>query len=172
MASHPSIERNAGELRRLYDRLNEAFRIAPHGPDHHAACREFHDRYDELAFPGGLQSGLRELLSNEKRAVETWIQFLEVDPVFHRSGYIKEKVIQRLKHVTLTREQRARLSELIIRSMDGGGRREFHGYARLAGALQLTAVRAAAESRLAYGASPEVARRAAKVLHVMHSRAE
>ena len=168
--SAPSlISHNASRLRELHDHMMEACQREPHGPEHKAACEAFHAQYDQLAFPGGLGRGLALLGGKHPYAVETAIAFLEADPWFHRSGYIKEKLLSRLKHVPLSQHDVRRLSRLVIRSVDGGGRREFHAYARLAGALQAQVVAETMRERQA-SRDPEVARRANEVLHVLASR--
>jgi len=168
--SAPSlISHNAERLRELNDRVNQAFRRAPHGADHVAACEAFHAQYDQLAFPGGLERGLALLSEKAPEAVKAAISFLEADPRFFRSGYIKEKLLSRLKHVPLSRSQVQRLGCLVVRSVEIGGRREFHAYARLAGALGTPAIVEAMRERQD-SPDPEVARRAQEVLHVLASR--
>jgi hypothetical protein len=55
------IEFNATLLRKLH----ETFRHRSEGPEAFEAwsraCEEFHDRLDEIAFPGGLRAGLRRI---------------------------------------------------------------------------------------------------------------
>ncbi|MCY2932086.1 MAG: hypothetical protein NTV86_21855 [Planctomycetota bacterium] len=163
-----TIEHNATRIRELHERMRETFRLKPHGAEHHAACEEFHRRYDELAFPGGLKQGLALLGKNDSAAVAAAVAFLVADPRFFRSGYIKETILRRLKHVTLSKGHGEKLVRLAIASLDRGGRREYHGYARLAGALQCPALAQAAQARRE---SPdgEVRRRALEMLHVMQS---
>jgi hypothetical protein len=111
------ITANAARLRELHDELHRAFREHPHGPAHQAACHAFRSNYDQLAFPGGLEAGLVRLKALEPDAVEIAIRFLEADPWFFRSGYIKEEIIRRLKHAPLTTAQRASLRAVVIRSV-------------------------------------------------------
>jgi len=160
---------NAALLRDLRAKVNETFRNAPHGPEHTAACARFNEVYDELAMPGGLEEHLSLLREGDKQAVSAAIAFLSADPRFFRSGYIKEKMLRRLKHVSLTQRQQQTLVRLIARSVDSGGRREFHRYARLSGILEPGPIETAMESRLV-AENPEVVRRAREVLHVLQSR--
>lgn len=163
------INANATRLRDLKDRIKQAFARRPHGADHRAACDDFHAQYDQLAFPGGLERGLALLREKDPGTVETAIAFLETDPRFFRSGYIKEEMLSRLKHVALSDRQVQRLGLLVIRSVDGGGRREFRAYARLAGVLRTPAIAAAVSGRQ-NSKNPEIARRAQEVLHIVASR--
>jgi hypothetical protein len=170
MPLEPSIfHENATRIRGLCKRIDETFHSDPHGPEHHAACAEFHGKFDQLAFPGGLSRQLARLADGNTDAVDDTIAFLTADPRFFRSGYIKEKMLRRLKHVSLSSPQRRELRRLVVRSVDRGGRREFHAYARLAGALDSAEVTQEMERRLR-SPSAEVRRRAAEVLHVMTSR--
>jgi len=167
--SQAMFNKNAARLRDLYTRVKEASRKRPRGPDHTAACGEFRDAYDELAMPGGLDKHLFLLREGDKQAVSAAIAFLSADSRFFRSGYIKEKMLRRLKRVSLTQHQQQTPVRLVIRSVDRGGRREFHAYARLSGVLDPCQIETAIESRLA-SEDPEVLRRAREVLHVLQSR--
>lgn len=163
-----SISADASRLRQLRDRIRESFRKQPHGQEHHTACAQFHREYDSLAFPGGLKAGLDRLKQRDAEAVESAIQFLEIDPRFLYSGYIKEELLRRLKHCELTAQQQTRLARLIIRSMDHGGRREFRGYSRLVRRIHPPAVLNAVRERLS-SPDPEQVRRAQAVQQVLRS---
>lgn len=65
------------------------------------ATKDFHSTYDQLAFPGGLEHALKNLKNKDPGTIEIAIIYLEVDPYYFRSGYIKTKVIRLLKHVEL-----------------------------------------------------------------------
>ncbi len=167
MATKASVfVQNAAILRELDARVRST---AKDPAAHEEACTEFHGRYDQLAFPGGLNRGMARLESCDAETVALAVDFLDADPRFFRSGYIKETILRRLKHAPLTNHQKLVLCRLVVRSVDGGGRREFHGYARLAGALALDEVTPAMNTRLS-SRHPEVQRRAAEVLHVLRSR--
>jgi hypothetical protein len=163
-----TIASNAARLRHLHDRIDTTFREQPHGPEHRAACDEFHREYDSLAFPGGLAAGLKQLKNNNPEVIEAALQFMVEDPRFFRSGYIKEEILRRLKHCDLSNQQQSRIAMLIVRSMDGGGRREFEGYSRLARRIHPPSLIAAAQTRLS-SRNLEIVRRAKAVLHVLKS---
>jgi len=163
-----SIEDNAMRLRELNMAIQRTFREHPHGPQHHAACDAFHRQYDTLAFPSGLDEGMARLAVQDKDVVETAIQFLEADPRFHRSGYIKIKLLRRLKHCKLSADQKRRMIRLIARSLDGGGQQEFRAYSKLAPAVFSPQLINAVHARLA--SRPVPARRAADILHLLKSQ--
>lgn len=168
---HPQITLNAVRLRELYSRLNEEFRKSPHSPEHHAACEAFHEAYDSLAFPGGLRLGLDKLRDSDPEAVASAIAYLEAEPRFFRSGYIKETILRRMKQCSFSDAQQALLAKLIVHSIDQGGRREHVGYSRLAGVIHPTALVSDVQTRL-MSPDAEVARRARDVWHALESRHE
>lgn len=151
--------------------LNRRFNEGVHRrSENYVSARDsFLGRYDQLAFPGGLAKRLEELERQDPEAVEDAICFLEVDPWFFRSGYIKERILHLLKRCHLTARQRERLQQCIVRSVEGGSRRVFARYARLGGVHASNALMTAIESRLD-SADPEVRRRASHVLAVIRSR--
>lgn len=129
------IRRNATQICEITARIHEEYAKKPHGPEHRAACRVFFEKYDSLAFPGGLHDAMEMLKSGDTEIVEAAIQYLEVNPRFFGSGYITEEILHRLKRVILTPEQITRLVHLTIcRVVDAPGR-IFDRYVRLAGAL-------------------------------------
>ena len=95
------------------------------------ACKEFHENYDRLAFIGGLNEGLEKLSRSDPDTIENAIVFLEVNPYFFRSGYIKEKVLPILKRIPLSKEQIIRLQNVILHIIDNFYCREFLYYCRL-----------------------------------------
>lgn len=129
------IKRNAAQLCELKSRIDETLRATPHGPEHHAACAEFHYRYDSLAFPFGLSQAMESIKAGDLNIIEIAIQYLEVKPRFFGSGYIAEEILHRLKRLQLTPDQITRLVSLIIQSIVSNDGRTFIQYVHLAGFL-------------------------------------
>lgn len=73
-----------------------------------------------------------KLRGSEPDAVEDAIVFLEVDPWYFRSGYLKERLIRGLKAATLTNREVLRLQNVIWNVAAGKNRREFSNYCSLA----------------------------------------
>ena len=163
------ISKNAARLRELKAEINRTFKDAPHAPAHHAACAAFHSEYDALAFPCGLDMSLTGLKAGDPHIVDIAVQYLEVEPIFFRSGYISETILRRLKHVTLTSDQITRLVNVILNSIRHGGRRRFMSCARLAGVLSDHRLAAGALA-LSHEPDPEVKRRADHILEAMKLR--
>ena len=99
------LERNAEELNRLKSKIDETFKKrddSKHARDEWSnACTEFYERYDGLAFPGGLETVDEKIITGDKITIDTAITFLECRPYFFRSGYIYKKLMRRLKQAPL-----------------------------------------------------------------------
>jgi hypothetical protein len=63
------------------------------------------------------------------------LDFLEADPVFFRSGYMKESLLGELKRRTLDRRDVERVQGIILNVVRKPDRREFRRYCRVATAV-------------------------------------
>jgi hypothetical protein len=130
------IESNAIELQELQAEIKRAWSRRGEPAQDKAwreACARFHASYDHLAFPGGLGKAMSMLETNDPTTIETTVRFLEVDPWFFRSGYLKTEFIKRLCRAPLNEDQRKRLQQVIVaRVRAKETRREFRSYCRLA----------------------------------------
>ncbi len=97
------------------------------------ACKAFH------AFRSSLdplfERAFQEKIYCDKTLIEFAISFLEVDPRFFRSGYIKQIILTRIKRSVLCESDRRRLRGVCIDAVNYRGGREFKYYCRLAAAL-------------------------------------
>jgi hypothetical protein len=119
----------------------------------HAAFKEARDRNDNsdprtrrwldaieafrAAFSRVYHDALREVSDGEKRASELgtadMLDFLEADPIFFRSGYMKQKLLTELKRRKLDRHEAKRLQAIILSVVQKNDhRREFLSYCRAA----------------------------------------
>ena len=64
------------------------------------------------------------------------ITYLEMDPMYFRSGYIKGMLLQKLKAVKFDNSETARLTAVLIDAIRNRGQREFRRYCRLAAVMQ------------------------------------
>ena len=112
---HALIKHNAQQIRDLHDRINQTFSEKPHGPEHKRACEEFHSRYDSLAFPGGYEAGLQKISEGDASTLDAALNFLEVQPYFFRSQYMRTKLIRLLKKANLTKPQETRFNNVLKR---------------------------------------------------------
>jgi len=125
-----SIKKNAQVISGINDRINKFYQT--NIKRWKSACDEFHEKYDRLAFPGGLEKGLQALDRSKSNAIEAAVQFLEVNPYFFRSGYIKEKILTKLKNADLSKSQLERLYKVLLNIVDKHYCREFRYYCKLA----------------------------------------
>ncbi len=100
-----TIERQSVQLRALREALLESAKRradelkAKEAWSH--ACTEFAERYDELAFPGGLQVGLGKIAAGDLCCVETAILYLELRPFYYRAQFVRNEFRKRLKKLSL-----------------------------------------------------------------------
>jgi hypothetical protein len=99
------------------------------------------------------------LCERNSAALEGAIEFLEADPWFFRSGYMKAKVVRLLKRLPLNPDQVDRLRAVVVSVVDGRDRCEFRDYCRLARCVDGPELQQLLERRLAH-ADEGVRRRA------------
>lgn len=142
MIDHSVFETNAATLRALKNQIDAAFTNRQRDESHYGewadACQRFHLSFDRLAFPGGLERELTLLKCGDAQAVEMAVRYLEADPWYFRSGYIKEQLLKELKGTALREDQRHRLRAVILERINKGCGREFRRYCRLARTLTTT----------------------------------
>src|ERR1044071_4963963 len=113
------MNENAAEIRRLHARTHDTFlRRNENIREHQAwkdACKQFHELFDQLAFPGGYQGALARIVAGDPLAVEAAICFLEDRPYFFRSGYMFKAILKKIKHAPLTEDQASRLQRVLTR---------------------------------------------------------
>ncbi|WP_257385619.1 hypothetical protein [Tahibacter caeni] len=119
---------NLAEIDRLQRHVDETFasrdRSVAERQAWTDACRHFHARFDQLAFPGGA-SQWAAFLAGKSRGIDAAIAFLDVDPWFFRSGYTKETIWHRLKRVPLDASRAAALETIALAWLRRRVRREF-----------------------------------------------
>ena len=77
------------------------------------------------------QTFLAALSAGDVEAKESAIKFLEFDPYYYRSGYIKSKLLVRLKHIKLTASEIKRLQKVVCNAiLSPLPKSEFKYYAR------------------------------------------
>jgi hypothetical protein len=73
----------------------------------------------------------REGLEHDQTLREFAFAFLDVDPMHFRSGYAKERLLQRIKALDLAADEVKVLRSVILRRIEGRALREFRRYCRL-----------------------------------------
>src|SRR5438045_538714 len=90
----------------------------------HAAVR--------AAYPPGFWEDVARLRAGDPAGLETAVAFLEQDPWFFGSGYVKADLLRYLKRFDLPPPYDDRLRRVILAAVDRPLRREFRHYCRLA----------------------------------------
>ena len=113
------IVENSQEVVRLHARIDETFRVRGQGRGSNdawsAACKEFHARYNELAFPGGYEGAERRILEGDPFTIEAALCFLELRPYFFRSGYMYQSLLRKMKRAAVTKQQSERMEVVLER---------------------------------------------------------
>jgi hypothetical protein len=151
-------QRRAAIARESHQLLHDAldFRGLPGKPDGLAEVRartlELAYEAIEKAYPHGFWEDYERLRAGDAAFVEAGIRFLEADPWFFRSGYIKENLTRWLKRLPLTPDQEERLRGAVLNIVDHpDGRREVRYYGRLAARVANPALVSALEERASSG---------------------
>ncbi len=131
------------------------------------ACTAFHSYVSRMDYH--IERACKNVRYNEKQLLEFVVCFLEVDPWFYRSGYLKEVFLTRLKRSDLNDAIKERLRIVLAGSVHRRGTREFKYYCRLAAVIGdeglVSALEKASES-----ADGAVAYRAKSMLRVIRQR--
>jgi hypothetical protein len=126
------VERTVNEL---HQRVHRTFAARNEGPKAmqawHDATSAWHTRKHSTDHLWS-DEFLAALRASQRHAIEDAILFLEVDPWYFGSGYLKERLIRGLKSAALTAQDRRRLWNVIWNVTGGRNRREFRRYCALA----------------------------------------
>lgn len=112
------------------------------------AAAHFHQTV-ERAYPHSFFATLEAARRGERAQLDDLIGFLEADPWFFRSGYIKADINKALLRLPLEPDEEARLRRVVLAVVDRRDGREFRSYCHLARRLATPELRAALEARLA-----------------------
>jgi hypothetical protein len=91
------------------------------------ACDAFH-KYRSILDTFWYPESLQRLLAGDPELLEIAIAFVEVDPYYFRSGYMKQRLFRRLKRLTLPEPQRQRIRQAVISALRlhrGSGWKDF-----------------------------------------------
>jgi hypothetical protein len=148
--------------------VHVAFGIEPHSELHHAAAALFH-RTRAAVYPPEVGDEFEHFHADDPRGLELAMQFLEADPWFFRSGYVKAELLRRISRVTLPPAYVPRLQQVVLAATDAGDRREFRRYCWAARRIDSASLRDALAQRIA-GTNADVTRRAQWLLEILDSR--
>lgn len=127
-----------------------------------ASVERFHAAV-EAAYPANFWTDLEKLRAGDASVLETAIEFLEADPMFFRSGYVKSELLVVLKRLALNSRQIERLRAVVIHVVLDRDRREFRRYCRFAHYIDGPDFRNQLEA-IVFPVDPDAERRARWVL--------
>lgn len=117
------IASNADKINQLDKAIKHAYAKADWA-SHKSATARFHADYPRLFYPGG-EERLKALRRADEVAVQTALNFLDVDPQYFRSGYIKEYLWRYIVRCWLTAQDIGRLHQIALRYTERRIQREF-----------------------------------------------
>jgi hypothetical protein len=123
-------------------------------------CIDLFNRCLSEAFPAGFWNDFERLKKGDTSGLETAIRFLEADPWFFRSGYLKADLIRFICRCPLTAEQADRLRDVVLNAIELRDRREFRQFANLGRVVQSEEFREEVSKRLLH--EDEAVRRRAR----------
>ena len=92
-------------MRQLHSRVHETVKTRSRSEkglnEWKQACEEFHSKYDQLAFPGGLEEGIKKIKEGDLTTVQTALTYLENTPYCFRSQYVAKEIKRALNKIEL-----------------------------------------------------------------------
>jgi len=154
------IRRESAVLHALHERVHITCRTRHTDRHAHAAwteaCHAFHTYVSAL--DPYLDAALCDPCYTHSEQIEFVVCFLEVDPHFFRSGYLKQDLLTRIKRSKLTAPIKRRLHAVLLDAVHRRGTREFKYYCRLAAAVADDGLRGQLEALAAEGTSARTSR--------------
>ena len=132
------------------------------------ACKEFH-RFEHGVLRLWEPSVQLEIELAPGQWRDAAILFLEADPWFFRSGYLKARLLRVLKRATLSSREADRLLQVVLNSVDKRHREEFRSYVQLAARIATPQLREQLRDRLS-SPDAEIRRRAGWMLDQVAGR--
>lgn len=120
----------------------------------------------ELAYPPGFWSDFERLRAGDVEGLGAAVDFLEADPMFFRSGYVKAELVKLVKRLPLSDDQVSRLRTFVFGVVRTRDDRDFRDFCRLAPRLDGPAFRAELRA-IAAELDRDVSRRARWVLDAL-----
>lgn len=130
-----------------------------------AAAALFHKAVDQ-AYPFGFWENFELLRVGNSSALPMAVEFLEADPWFFRSGYVKADLIRFITQIELKQVYVSRLQQVVVDAICSRDRREFRSYCRLARKVVSLSLRQELEA-LQTSSSESVRRRAKWVIEAL-----
>ncbi len=127
------ISRHEEKKRNLRIKVDETRLLRDKTPQNRTKCikaaqeyREFTSELDDL-----VADCLKYGIEHDSNLREFVFAYIECDPYFYRSGYILEKLIQKVKKLNLTHAEKKSIQRLLIRRIETRALRNFRNICRL-----------------------------------------
>lgn len=163
--------RVAEAARAVYDKAWELHLRFPQDAESSNAYIESQKRYHHLiqkAYPSEFGQELSRLGVGDASGLESIVAFLEADPIFYGTGYLKENLSRLLRDLDIPTKYVLRLQAVFLSIVDRRDGREFRAYCRLARKVDSPELRNGLTRQLTH-TEPNVRRRARWVLEVLKS---
>lgn len=95
-------------------------------------ARRVYEAAREAAYPSGFWEDYQKLCAGDAAGLEATVTFLEADPWFPNSGYVKVKLIRHIKPSMLPPEYSTRLQNVVLEMVERRNGQEFRAYCKLA----------------------------------------
>ena len=144
------IESEAAVIDRLHQRIHSTYEAK--NKDLEAwkkACSTFHSYVSTL--DPLIEQVYEKSALDDDELIEFSITFLELNPMFFRSGYVKEEILRKLKRSALSEKQNERLRAVLLDAVNNRGTREFRRYCRLLPKISSPKLVSALETTNKYG---------------------
>lgn len=120
----------------------------------------------ETAYPPDFDDTWNKISKGDATGLEGAVQFLEADPMFFRTGYLKAKLTRYIKSPMITPAYAFRLRSVVLSLVDRRDDRDFRAYCRLARKVDAPELRQALTQRLMH-TDPNIRRRARWMLDAL-----
>jgi hypothetical protein len=121
------------------------------------------------AYPPGFWDAYRQLKAKDPAGLEHAVRFLEADPWFFRTGYIKSYLLRQIRRIPFDTSYAARLQQVVLSVAARRDGREFRHYCHLARRVDSPTFRAQLRA-LINAPDPGAHRRAGWVLYACEHR--
>ncbi len=161
--------KRAEAAKQLYETAERLHRSFPWNDDARRAYDLARERYQAAildAYPPNFTETLKRLRQNDSSALKDVIAFLEADPMFYATGYLKEDLARWIKPEMLTPQDASRLRRVVLSIVDRRNHRDFRAFCRLARKVDAPELRDALTHRVTHGTF-DVRRRARWVLEAL-----
>jgi len=131
------------------------------------AAALFHKAVSE-AYPANFWEDYNNLKKGDLAGLEAGITFLENDPFFLRSGYVKADLLKFISYMKVPEKYSSRLKNILLDAVSRRGGREFRHYCRLTKFIDREILRKDLAA-LAKASDPGISRRALWVIESIKS---